>query len=496
MRVLFVFPDLFPNITNYTGSLSFGIALLSAILKQGGHETRLYHVYSRPSEGEFSARVRESGADLVAFTATSHYARRLLRWAALARAAARAPVIVGGIHATMAPEEVSSIPDVDFTCVGEGELALLELCDALATGRDPSRIANLWARRDGAVVRNPQRPRWQDLDRLPDPDFSLFDFPRLHLTRRGIFPYLMARGCGFHCTYCSVPGLRRASPGPGPYWRFMSPARAAHQLRDLLARYMPAAQRVYIGNAILFPHADWLAEFAPLYKEMIGKPFTCNLRADFVTPETAALLQDMGCVVARLGVESGDEAITSGLLGRQLVADQVGRAFALLAEHGVERWSYNMFGLPGETLPQALKTARFNGELRPERMHNFIFYPYPGTRLRELCAERGYLTDVEYDHATQGVVVRQPSIRDADVLFMHRFFVPLVRLYSAAHAWSPRWRRAWGDALDAVLASPLLPRGSLVGLEEAYRNGRHRLGEFLVRRSPRLYHLLGGTDPL
>jgi radical SAM superfamily enzyme YgiQ (UPF0313 family) len=496
MRVLFVFPDLFPNITNYTGSLSFGLATLSAVLKQRGHEVCLYQITSEPSAEEFRARVREAAPDLVGFTATSHYAGRLPGWTALARDAARAPVIVGGAHATLAPEHVSSIADVDFTCVGEGEETLVELCDALQSGRDPSRIENLWVRSGDSVIRNPQRPRCQDLDALPDPDFTLFDFPRLYVVRRGIFPCLLSRGCGFHCTYCSIHALKRLSPGAGPFWRFLSPERGAHQLRDLIARYMPGPERVYFANAIFFPNLRWLREFAPLYKEHVGRPFTCNLRADFVTEETAALLRDMGCVVARLGVESGDETMTSEVLQRSLTTQQIRRAFDLLADHGIERWSYNMVGLPEETLPLALKTVRFNGEIRPERMHNFIFYPYPGTQLHELCASRGYLTGKEYEHAGLGVTVRLPNFRASDILFVHRFFVPLVRLYSVARAWRPRWRRAWGDSLDAVLASPWMPRGVLLGLEESYRNVRHRLGEFLVRRSPRLYQLLGGTDPL
>jgi radical SAM superfamily enzyme YgiQ (UPF0313 family) len=496
MRVLFLFPDLAPNITAYNGVLSYGIASLSAALKQAGHEVSLYHMLREPPAEELRARVREAAPDLVAISANSHYARRLARWAALVRSATPAPIAVGGVHATLAPEEVSAIPEVGFTCVGEGEFALPELCAALAEGRDPSGEANLWVRVGGRVVRNPPRPPCPDLDRLPDPDLGLFDFARLHWVRRGYFPYLMSRGCGFRCTYCSAHALREASPGPGPFWRFLSPERAARQLRLLLDRHMPAAPVVSFLDGILFPNPRWLAEFAPLYRRLVGRPFACSLRADFVTPETAATLRDMGCKIARLGVESGDETMTTEVLRRGLTVEQIRRAFALLAEHGITRWSYNMVGLPGETLPMALKTVRLNGELAPEIMIAMIYYPYPGTRLYDLCAAQGHLTDKEYDHYTLGVTTRLPTIRASDVLFVHRFFAALARLYGLGRRWRPASRRAWERALDAVLASPLLPRVLLLAVEEVHRAVRHRVGGLLVRRSPRLYHLLGGTDPL
>src|SRR5439155_4283071 len=137
MRVLFVFPDLSSNVTNYTGVLSYGVGLIAATLRRDGHEVSLYHVTQEPSEEEFRERVRAAHPDLVAFSAISHYAQRLRPWSKWAHEASGAPVVVGGVHATFAPESVSSIPDVHYTCVGEGEEALRELCQVLDHGGEP-----------------------------------------------------------------------------------------------------------------------------------------------------------------------------------------------------------------------------------------------------------------------------------------------------------------------------------------------------------------------
>jgi radical SAM superfamily enzyme YgiQ (UPF0313 family) len=495
VRVLFVFPDLSSNVTNYTGTLSYGVGLLAAVLRGDGHQVSLYHMVDDPSEEEFRERVRGARPDLVAFSAISHYARRLRAWTTWAHEASGAPVVVGGVHATYAPEDVSAMPDVDYTCVGEGEEALRELCAVLERGGDPGGIGSFWVKRGDGIVRNPPRTIVDDLDALPDPDLSLFDVPGLYTARQGVFTYLMSRGCGFHCTYCSAHTLMRVAPRTGKFWRFLSPAHAAGQLARLLRTYLPEAKLVSFGDAIFMPNRKWLAEFVPLYRRHVGLPVSCNMRADMVHEETAALLRELGVRTVRLGVESGNPHMTRDVLQRSLDVADLRRAYRLLREAGIERWSYNMVGLPTETLPMALETVRLNAELDPELALAFIFYPYPGTDLHRLCREKGMLTDREFDSYKVGVTIRQPQFKDGDILFLHRYFKRLLRLYQSAGRlpgplgrWAPR-------ALDAVLASPLLPRGAIVALREAYGRLRHRAGEILVRRSPGLYRLLGGRAP-
>lgn len=495
MRVLFIFPDLSPDITHYTGVSSFGLAALAARLRQSGHEPVLYQITSPPHEEEFRERVRAARPDVVAFSINSHYARRIGTWAGWAKAAVRVPLVVGGIHATLAPEQVSALADVDFTCRGEADEALPELCDALSGGADPRRVRGFWARRGQDIVRNESCRPPADLDALPDPDLSLFDFRNLYPVRRGMFPYMLSRGCAWQCTYCSAHALRRLS-GAGHYWRHLSPSRATDQLARLVATHLPQAPQIRFFDNVFFARQDWLEEFTGLYRQRVARPFSCNLRADLVTPVVARLLADAGCNEVRFGVESGDEDLTRRVLRRGLTVEHIRRAFALMREVGIPTNSYNIVGLPGENLRKALSTARLNAEIGPRVAISFIFYPYPRTDLHTLCAERGWLTGREYDHYLLGVTARVPGFRQSDILFVHRFFRQLVRIYAVAAGRSPRWRRRWYAGVDALLTSPLFPRALLVWSWDAYKRLRHRIGEPLRVRRPRLYVLLGGTDPI
>jgi radical SAM superfamily enzyme YgiQ (UPF0313 family) len=495
VRVLFVFPDLSSTTTDYTGSVSYGIASLSATLRASGHDPSLLHLTSVPREEEFRARVRAACPDLIAFSTNSHYARRIGAWTAWARDAARAPVVVGGIHPTLAPADVAALPAVDFTCVGEGEAPLNELCAALDAGRDPARIANLWVRRGADVLRNPPRPLLQDLATLPDPDLGLFGMRDLTLGRSGTFPYLTSRGCAYGCTYCCTHGLRRSQPRHGRFWRFLPPETAVAQLRRLLDRHMPDARLVTFLDSIFCPDRGWLERFAPLYRERIGIPASLNMRADRVDEPVADLLAAMGAAIVRLGVESGDERISREVLRRSLGLDDIRAAFARLRARGIVRWSYNMVGLPTETLRESLATVRLNAEIAPEIALPFIFYPYPGTELHRLSAERGWLTGREFDHYKEIVALRLPGFPESDVLFVHRFFAPLIRLYRAALRLPGRTAAPATRALDAALTSRWMPRRALVAAHEAWRGARHRAGVTLVRRAPALYRMLGGHAP-
>jgi radical SAM superfamily enzyme YgiQ (UPF0313 family) len=239
------------------------------------------------------------------------------------------------------------------------------------------------------IVKNNGRPLIQNLDDIPDPDYGIYDVDNLYHVKRGLFPYLMSRGCSFKCTYCSIPAMMEMSgERESSFWRFLSPERAVGQMRALMDAHMPYAERVHFLDAIFFSSKNWLKEFAVLYKEQIGLPFSCNLRADYVTKTTTAILKDMGC----------DDEMNARVLLRGLSIDKIRRAFDMLAAAGIQRVSYNLVGLPEENLALSLKTVRLNAELEPDIAIPFIFYPYPGTALYEKCKQEGYLTDREYDN--------------------------------------------------------------------------------------------------
>src|SRR5688500_11780044 len=138
MRVLFLEVD-----TERTWAVaSIGPGFLASYLRQNGHEAVLLRATLDMGDDEVVARVRSSGADLLALSLTTRQWQRARKLVAAVRRELDLPVIAGGLHPTFSPEAVLAADGFDYVCLGEGEEALLELCD----GADPAGVANLWVR--------------------------------------------------------------------------------------------------------------------------------------------------------------------------------------------------------------------------------------------------------------------------------------------------------------------------------------------------------------
>jgi hypothetical protein len=112
-----------------------------------------------------------------------------------------------------------------------------------------------------------------------------------------------------------------------------------------------------------------------------------NARVETLSEETIHAAKDSGCQIVNIGVESGNEWVRKNFLNRHYSNEQLVAAFLRLRAAGILTASYNMIGLPFETRSQMLDTLRINKKLRPYRGACFYFFPYPKTRLYEICKE-------------------------------------------------------------------------------------------------------------
>ena len=165
MKVLFFYPANYLEI-----GIPQSISILSAILKKDGHEVELFDItFLKPEaynpehdnkmvgpaiykktpytledlvkddpvvniEKEFQKKIENFKPDLIAVsTMTTNYdfALRVIK-----KIKAKCPIIFGGVHTTLCPEEVLSEQTIDMICIGEGEEALPELCKAIESGND------------------------------------------------------------------------------------------------------------------------------------------------------------------------------------------------------------------------------------------------------------------------------------------------------------------------------------------------------------------------
>ena len=125
------------------------------------------------------------------------------------------PIVVGGIHPTVKPEE--SLNHADYVCIGEGEEALVELADRIDKKKRTDNIKNIYLKKNGEIIKNSLRPIIKDLNKLPLPGFRLNKIWMYHdkkivslEERKDIIKtfyknhyYIMSsRGCPYRCGYC------------------------------------------------------------------------------------------------------------------------------------------------------------------------------------------------------------------------------------------------------------------------------------------------------
>jgi anaerobic magnesium-protoporphyrin IX monomethyl ester cyclase len=481
-KVLFVFVDPPLSVSAYRGSYHGGLASLSASLKKAGHSTSLLHLTQQPSEIDrdaFVLRVREHDPDLVAFTATSNvYAvvAKLASW--LANAELGIPTICGGIHATFDPRGVLEGSRLDAVCVGEGDQALVDVCDRMGSGQNLDGIPNIWVKTGGGITGSPIRPLVQDLDGLPFPDRDLFDYPELELEARGIARVMFSRGCPYSCTYCCNNAYRKVYEGQGEYVRLRSVDSVLAELEDIKEKWDSITEYLF-DDDVLFCRKKWLRAFAAAYPTRIGLPFSCNLRPNMIDAEVVELLRTSNCTLVRIGLESGDPRVRQDLLNRHLSDGDILRAAELLHGAGISVSTFNMVGLPGETPRGALSTVKLNARARTDYVQASIFQPYRGTRLYDVCREDGMLSESELttDYFTDTTLTLKDMSR-SQVRMFRRHLARLARVYRLVYRLPPGISRKVEGALDAVLAFPPTAAASEILLRPVDRV-RHGLNALL-----------------
>ena len=390
-----------------------------------GHEVRLC---LGSAIADFQKTIEEFQPDLFAFSIMtgSHGWARDLSKELKQRYGKRS--IFGGAHPTFFPEFIHE-DGVDLLVRGEGEEAMAEILDHIAAGTDYSGVANLSCKRpDGRVVCNPVRNLRRDLDDYPFPDRTLYDALNGKIDR-GVRNVITSRGCPFHCTFCFEDSMRELYSGKGKYVRIREIEHVIDELKTLKAQH--EVRTIYFADDVFGMSRKWLYEFLERYRKEIGLPFICLLRADIVAadPEYARKLAEGGCSTVFFGIESGNEKTRNEILKKNLTNEEIRISAKRLHEVGIRFRTYNIVGLPGESLEDAFETLRFNIEIGADYPWCSVFMPFPGTELTRLAFERGYLSaEFEFNSLSKSFFTGSPlRIPDIDrICNLQKFFQTAV----------------------------------------------------------------------
>lgn len=377
-------------------SFNLGLAFLSSIAKQKGHNADCIRLTKNADFVEIDHYFSKKTPVLICFSLMSNQREYLDEYAQYIQNQHGGLLIAGGVHATLAPQDILACEAINGVCVGEAEGPFAYLLDRLERKEDywdtPSFTWRMKNETTGEekLVANPVGDFESDLAQLPRPDYSIFDVEQVLTYLEGYFSVVMSRGCPHNCTYCCNHVIKEVYPQQIGYFRILPVTQAVDFLVDLKKQY-PHIRGFIFEDDLLFWKRKWFIEFAKEYSARVGMPYVCQAHFQSMNGEIIDSLKDSGCQLVQFGLESGDEEMRMTLLGRRCSDEKIKRVCRLLHEKKMPFFTYNITGFPNESKAQMDKTLALNQLIRPHSGTSFYYYPYPGTKLHELCKKRDIL---------------------------------------------------------------------------------------------------------
>ena len=299
------------------------------------------------------------------------------------------PVVLGGPHVHLFPDETMQLPGVDYLVLGEGERSFAGLLDALTSSKQRraealEAIPGLVYKRDGRIIKTSPPEPVEDLDDIPFPARHLVpyrEYSSLLSAGETVTTLFTSRGCPFKCRFCDRPHLGK---------RFR--ARSAMNTVDEIERCVEMG----IGEFLIYDDTFTVNKrrVLDICDEILRRKLSINFdiraRVDTINETMLKQLRKAGCSGIHYGVEAGTPAALAAL-NKGITIPQVKEVFTMTRKAGLPILAYFMIGNPGETRKEVLETFRVARMLDPDFVHLTILTPFPGTQIYTDALARGII---------------------------------------------------------------------------------------------------------
>jgi len=371
---------------------NYAVQLFSAMLKERGHQPylifdpRLFandEVSNNRLANFFDIRkqninkLKNIKPDLIGFSVYTQDYQWALGMARMIKKEMSTPIIFGGIHCILCPEQVIKEDCVDMVCAGEGEKFIENI------GSLPSKYVY------------PPQPLVEDLDILPFIDRDIF-YEQKPLFKQG-YTISTGRGCPHQCTFCASDALGRfyRENKLGKYVRQRSVENVIKELDIAQHKYNP--KTVYFTDDVFTLSVNWLREFTKQYQH-IGIPFYCTANPGTIKDEELHLLKQSGCQMIGFGMQSCNEQTRKTLLKRTGSNARIKQVAKLCHELGIHFSFDHIYNLPTEPLEHQEEAKQFYKETRPDYVNTFTMTYLPKIELNK------YLDDTTRKEVDEGKI--------------------------------------------------------------------------------------------
>jgi anaerobic magnesium-protoporphyrin IX monomethyl ester cyclase len=302
----------------------------------------------------------------------------------------RCPIVWGGVHPTLLPEQTASSADVDVVVRGESELVVGALADALVSGESLGAVNGLTFKVDGGTHSTPDADLI-DLDDIPvELPYDLLELDKYPTLQAGRVHMQTSRGCPHRCGFCYNTDFNKRR------WRGKSPTRVVDEMQYLLERF-PQVKIIDPVDDNFFVDRRRAEDICnAILSRGIKVSWRANCRFDYLATYGAdfvSLVERAGCMELDFGGESGSERMQQ-FVCKDVTADEIVKSVKNLYEWApsIDPFVSWLSGLPGETYEDMEKTFDLMddmGRANPRTQHYgiFMYTPFPSPLLESLPPE-------------------------------------------------------------------------------------------------------------
>lgn len=398
------FPVGIAHLASYLKSMNIEVKVIDMIAERRTTLTQVGDLYRNGMTDEELIKIlREFKPDYVGissmFTAQSDNLHHIAR---VIKKNINTKVIAGGVHVSSCVYDVNKDNNIDYTIVGEGEVAFLDIIQG--------------NKHEGKTYISKVNIR-----ELPIPDYSLFNMekyfetasPWTYIEKRSM-SIVTSRGCPYRCTFCSIHNSM------GRNWRGKDANVVLEEIKILKEKYN--VEHLFIEDDNITFDEKRATE---IFNGMKGMGLTWEtpngIRVDTLTPNLLDAIKASGCKKLVISIESGCQEFLNNVISKKLDLNNVKEVVKLMYERDIDVASFYIFGIPGETketLKESVNFAKYLALHYGVRPYFLFASPLPNTDMWRNAEKNGYLKKniIPTDYIKRVQLLKFPSVSMEEML--------------------------------------------------------------------------------
>lgn len=297
------------------------------------------------------------------------------------------PIVWGGWHPSVVPEETLENELVDIIVTGQGEIPFYELVEALSKKKDLINIKGIYFKKKGKVIKT-EPTQLEDINKFPPMPYELLDIKK-YQNRFKRINYISSHGCPHRCGFCANAAVLKRR------WSGLDAKRVVNELEYLIKKY--GFKNVMFDDDNFFVDINRVRNIClEILKRKLKFTWIALTRAAYISNADGKflhLIKQAGCERLLIGTETGSQQVLDYITKDTKITD-IYSFIDKCKKYDIVGWHSIIVGFPNEPGGVLEKTFELIKYIKLANRKNevmvFYYTPFPGTALFNDCIKLGF----------------------------------------------------------------------------------------------------------